>query len=307
MDILIAGFGGALLVGACWFVVHMISLYRRDEAHLKKMMEVTYKNFYKRFQTLSESGTADRFDYSRLQQDVQSPSSNLTDERRDELLRLIEGAVQKIKEKEREVVAPKLAQFQALKGITDEEQLFHELHRISVGDTGVITYNELDSYGDVTDTDWLDDTYEKLLVKRFRRMLIAAREGTTSDYQEVMKLWEELREDGVGRMNREEFVIKHFADEWNQMIVRSKRELDWNDDLFAFDSGDEQVDNAELVRKAREEHDLLSMRVVIKLFEDNDYDFDRIIAESVVEELKTELEVQYFNLGFKSGENERSV
>ena len=138
-------------------------------------------------------------------------------------------------------------------------------------------------------------------------MLIAAREGTTSDYQEVMKLWEELREDGVGRMNREEFVIKHFADEWNQMIVRSKRELDWNGDLFAFDSGDEQVDNAELVRKAREEHDLFSMRVVIKLFEDNDYDFDRIIAESVVEELKTELEVQYFNLGFKSGENERSV
>lgn len=63
----------------------------------------------------------------------------------------------------------------------------------------------------------------------------------------------------------------------------------------------------EIIRKAREENDFTSLRLLILMADEGVDDFTGLLLDVLLTELRTELDAQFLALGFKSGENERSV
>jgi len=250
-----------------------------------------------------------REDYVALQSELKTKQSKLTQADYDTLVSWIESEIETLDEeaRARAVIEPKLAAFAALKNVTDKEELFIELHRIFLTDEqAVITYDELEENAEENDLDWLNTTYDEVLIEHLKKLLIAAREGTVSDYKAVTTLWDELEEYGSNEdEDRVEFVTKHLATEWNEMIVRYKREPDYYEDLFGLDELEEE-DYKMIIKKAREDHDLLSLRLLFML-SDDDSDFTDLLVASLTEELQAELDAQYLTIGFAPDEQERSV
>lgn len=192
-----------------------------------------------------------------------------------------------------------LVAFRELRRTARPEDLFRELHLINTTEGGVITYNDLNEYGEKEEVEWFDRTYETLLQQHLGELLVAAQSGAPADYERVTTLWEQLAyfrtEQGD---DRKEFVTKHLGDEWLEMIVRCKQELYWEDDLFPLDDIDEEG-YATLIRKAREEHDFLSLRLVL-LFGDeyHDLEFTKVFRKTFMQDFRDELDAQRRRLGY---------
>ena len=248
-------------------------------------------------------------EYVSLQRELETKRSKLAEADYDSLISYIESAMTALDEEAdaRALIEPKLAAFAALKNVTDKEKLFTELHPIVVtNEEPVITYDELEENAEEGDLEWLSQTYEEVLIEHLKKLVIAAREGTIADYEMVTTLWDELEEyDSNTCDDRDDLVSQNLATEWNEMIVRFKREPDYYDDLYGLDDLDEDGYKA-IIKKAREDHDLLSLRLLFILAED-DSTFTDLLVASLTEELQVELDAQYLALGFAPDELERSV
>lgn len=313
MDLFIGIVIGVALMGVAFVIARAVKKRKQkpsDEPH--SSTSTSFDDTQKETKKAAYQELRDRYDYistrdehTSLLREIESKQSRLNREDYDRLVRLLNEGIQALDaaEQARSVVEPKLAQFRRLKNVMNREELFNELHRISQGDETVITYDELEEYGEKGDVEWLNKTYDELLIEQFRTLLVTARTGSVADYRKVMKLWEELEDFySTDDDDRQEFVTKHLANEWNEMIVRFKRELDWDDDLFTLDDISDE-DYPALINKARREGDFLSLRVALLLSDDSS--FTDALIENVTEEFERELDSQYAKLGFMPGENLR--
>lgn len=261
-----------------------------------------YLDLRKRFEAATSKS-----EYENVLQDVKNKKSRLSEEDYDRLTDMAQSAIDQVEklERDRQLVEPKLVRFRALKTLTDNEELFNELHRIATGNTGILTYDELELYGTEEDDEWLRATYDKSLKEHFREMLVTARNGTVADYKKVMVLWEDLK-DFVSAKDeeREDFVREYLASEWNEMIVRFTREPDWYNDISGYDELEED-DLKEILRSALVDHDLLNMRIALLLADDSD--FTDVVIAKVMGDITVELETQLQAIGFKPGEIVRTV
>ena len=311
---LLTGMGiGALAVIVIVIVIRLIrsasksgprrpSITPEEQLKLNSQMR-TYEALSVKYDSLST-----RDGYVTLQREVESKRSSLSEEGYEQLTRAIGSAIKRIDDEvaARIIVDPKLAKFAALKNITDPELLFTELHRITITKDGVISEDELFQYGKEDDVVWLTKSYDKLLLEHFRKLLVTARQGTVADYQKVMKLWEELSEYySDSSEDRDDMVESYLAEEWNEMIVRFKREVDWNEDLYGYDDLRAEA-YPEIFRKAREDKDLLSIQVSLMLANE-DPAFVEAVAETRLKDLRDDLDTQLLAIGFKPDEEERSV
>lgn len=208
-------------------------------------------------------------------------------------------------------VAPKLRAFMALRSETDKNVLFDELHKIVLldDDTGIISSEDLEEFGTEDDVNWAATTYDTVLEWRLRELLILARDGDVSDYRKVMDLWQQLDDndyyDETNEEDREYLVRTKLAREWNEMIVRFKRKLDWEDDLFTLDELDSD-DYPDLLQKAKS-GDLFALRVILLLIEDEDEDLSELIIELTNKALQADADAQSEALGFAPGATTRSI
>lgn len=308
MDLFIGIVIGIVLSGIIYIAVRAIKKagtdYRYFSAHEQnEAKKVVYDSLKSNF-TLEMT----RDECVKLKKKIESRKDTLLAENFDWLIAEVAHRLQGILDiaKERLETEPKLYKLRAFKGIANEEELFDELHRINLGTSTIISYNELESHGEKGEIQWFNKTYEELLLAHLRELLVIARCGTVEDYQKVMKLWHELddfsSENGKDKI---EFVTHHLAREWNEMSVRFKRELDWYDDMLGLDELTDD-DYKGIIKDARENHDFLSLRLSLLLTKDDD-SFGAILLGIILAEFKTNLDAQYHAIGFKSGENERNV
>lgn len=229
---------------------------------------------------------------------------------------LIQGAEARLagiadEEAAAEAVKPKLAAFAALRQETDHEMLFAELHKIVLLDSAdaLISTDELEEFGEEVDVDWAASTYDTVLESHLRLLLANALNGTAADFQKVMDLWEELDDNGYydekDEEGREHFVRTRLATEWNAVIVRFKRELDWDDDLFTLEDLDSD-EYPNLLQKAKD-GDLFALRVVLLLLDDEDDDMEELILDQSKAVFQSEADTQSLALGFAPGAKFRSV
>jgi len=261
-----------------------------------------YRDLHRRYATATSKS-----DYVQLLQDIKNKKSRLTERNYTQLSELTQQMINQLEkiERDRALVEPKLVSFRALKTLTNNEELFNELHRIATGDTGILTYDELELYGTEEDVTWARAAYDTSLKEQFRKMLVTARNGTVADYKKVMVLWDELKNFvSTKDEERKDFVREYLASEWNEMIVRFTREPDWYDDISGYDELDED-DLKEILRSALVDHDLLNMRVALLLADDSD--FTDVIIAKVIGDITVELETQLQAIGFKPGETMRMV
>lgn len=256
-------------------------------------------------QKMLEASSHDQF--AIVLRDIENQRSQLNTEDYNRLVRNVNLSIDGLKQTEAEKakIEPKLAAFRQLKSVTDPEALFIELHRIYLSDQdSVISVDELDDHGEKGEYEWFARTYDTLLVEYLRTLLIAARHGTLVDYKKVMQLWEELSDFLSNESEgRQEFVTKHLASEWNEMIVRFKRSIEWEDLMGIDDLGEN--DYKVIINKARQEHDLLSLRMYAFFDEQGDSVLAEALVEIVTEEFRSDLEAQLLATGFIAGEQER--
>lgn len=321
MDLLLAFVAGIALMALVSWIVRKVrrsskdsndksasageSFEQRKQREKEDRETALYDELYDRYHSSST-----RVEYETLERDVRSNQSKLSVERYNRLINLITDMLGRLADEERRQaeMEPKLAKFRALKNSMDTDNVFTELHRINVLDAedSIISYGNLESYGETADVNWMYSTYDRLVLERFRILITIARSGTVTDYRNVRTLFDELEENDYTNENHEdieEILAEHLKDEWNEMIVRFVREPD-SDDLFGYDDLTED-DYKEIVRKAREEGDLLSLSWIILL--DDDGEIADTLVEVLMTEFRTELEKQHLALGFKSGEDARSV
>jgi len=311
---LLTGMGlGALVVIVIFVAIRLIrsasksgprspSITPEEQLKLNSQMR-TYEALGVKYDSMST-----RDGYVTLQREVESKRSSLSEDGYEQLKSVIGSAIKRIDDEvaARIIVDPKLAKFAALKNITDPELLFTELHRITITKDGVISEDELFQYGKEEDVVWLTKSYDKLLLEHFRKLLVTARQGTVADYQKVMELWEKLSEYySDSSEDRDDIVESYLAKEWNEMIVRFKREVDWNEDLYGYDDLRAEA-YPEIFRKAREDKDLLSIQVSLMLANE-DPAFVEAVAETRLKNLRDDLDTQLLAIGFKPDEEERSV
>jgi len=265
--------------------------------------QATYLDLRRRYEAATSKS-----DYVKVLQDINGKKTKLTEQDYTRLVELTQATINRLdkQEKARVLIEPKLVTFRALKTLTNREELFNELHRINTGSTGILTYEELSEFGTEEDLGWMGIAYETLLKEHFRELLVAARNGSVADYDKAMVLWEELEDFySSKREDRRDFVREYLASEWNEMIIRFKREIDWFEDIYGYDEPDEDEMN-EILRKALVDHDLLSMRLSLALAEEYSEFADVIIAK-VTGEITVELETQLQAIGLKPGETMRTV
>ena len=241
--------------------------------------------------------------------DIKSRESDFQEEDYDWLVRDGERRLREIDsiEEERIETEPRLKNYRVFIETAAKVKLFNELHRIKLGTSKIISYTDIECFGAKGELEWFKRTYDELLVPRLRQLIMSARHGSVAHYQRVMVLRKEL--DGFQSSEREDiedFIAKHLAYEWNEMIVRFKRNPDWYDDIFGYEDLTSE-DYTRIITKARGEHDLLNLLVLIKLVEDGNYNFVDALVATVVEELKIQRDAQQLELGFKPGEDERSI
>ena len=291
---------------------------RRDQEveKPKSSEEVLYDQLYN---TYHSSSTKE--EYETLLQDIKSKQHRLYSEGFNELTSMVNDEITRLDEEAaaQAAIDLKVEKFRALKSVMDSEELFTELHRIYViryddeedaATMGaIISYEDLEEYGEQSDLDWLAETYDKLLVERFRTLLEVARVGTVADYKKVQELREELKSNDYTDVEGEDvdvFLTNNLTSEWNEMIVRFKRELDWYEDLMGLDNLDEDAYKV-IIKKAREDKDFMSLRLLIMMIDEDVSELKDLFIETLITELRTELDVQFLSLGFKSGEEERSA
>ncbi|MFY9227908.1 MAG: hypothetical protein WAO28_01080 [Candidatus Microsaccharimonas sp.] len=284
---------------------------REDAERSLATREAEAKNAaYRQMRDKYDAATT-REEYVALQTELEAGRSKLAEADYDSLVSQIESEIEALDEeaRARAEIEPKLAAFAALKNVTDKEELFTKLHPMFATDeTPVITYDELEEHAEEGDLDWLDTAYDEALIEHLKALLIAAREGTVADYKAVTKLWDELEDYSSNTYDdRDDLVSQNLATEWNEMIVRFKREPDYDEDLYGLDDLDEDGYKA-IIKKAREDHDLLSLRLLFIIVNEwQDSDFTDLLVASFTEELQAQLDAQYLALGFTPNEQERSV
>lgn len=247
-----------------------------------------------------------RDEHSDLLSELESAKTKLFESNYTEMKGWIESEIKRLDERElaRQLAAPQLAAFADLRNVTDEQLLFEELHRINFTEGGVIDYEEVDEFGTPEDRLWLAQTYDQLLIPYFRSLLTEARNGGVDDYEKVMKLWQELEKyTGPKGENRVSFVEQHMAREWNEMIVRFNPNPDYSEDFIGLDEI-EPSDFPDIIRKAREEADPLSLWLVFEFSHDQDT-FDIAIVDSVLGDLKVNNDAFRASRGFDPEEDEQ--
>ena len=303
-----------IIIGAVLCIIVGLALYavwrdkRREANELygttpKPKKLGVYDGFVARFSVIST-----RDEYTSLHRDVNAAQSDLGEKNYNRLVELITRKYEELDFREEALAKAKqrLGAFQAIRTITGRDDLFRELHRIYTGNEGVITYEDLEEFAEDSDLEWYNQTYVELLEEHFRTLLVNARNGTIADYQKVMAVDKQLEDLFMPTgEDWEDFATKRFANEWNEMIVRFQIKLTWSNDLLGlYDL--KKADYREIFRKAREEHDFLSLRLSAFFIEEEDSDFLDILVESIAKELQTELSDQYLILGFKPGSEERT-
>jgi len=245
-----------------------------------------------------------RSDYEKVLSEVKSKQSKLLPDDYDRLVPVVKNAIEgfDIEAAKRAAVEPKLAAFRTLQSAPT----FDSLHRIYLEEDGIITIDEIDTYGEEGEAERLHRTYDALLLERLRELILTARAGTVGDYKKVTTLIEEL-----GNYNSHddedvsELIGRYFTQEWNEMIVRFKRNLDVEYDLFGMGELDEEA-YKEIIKKAWEGNDLLSL-ALFNALSDYSGEFTDVFVEMVGGIFQEKLDAQLLAAGFKPGEEERSV
>lgn len=293
---------GLVLAGGIYIVAMAVKKSRPDD----QTPEAKNAAYYVLKDALALAASED--DYKKLLKEFDLQQSKLHKKHHDKLVEEANWCIEEIraKQKERAKTEPKLQQLRALYDTTDNDQLFAELHRINLGVDGIITYDQLDMFGEKGELERFSRTYDELLATHLKQLLVVARDGTIEDYQKVMKLWQELDEFiSAANEDRNEFATRHVAYEWNEMIVRFKRNPDLNNDLLGVDDLSRD-DYRTILRKAREADDLLSLRLSVLLAEE-DYNVGEVLAEMILEEFTDKLDKHYVTLGFALEEDERTT
>jgi len=302
MDLLIGVVIGVVLAGVIYIVAMAVKKSRPDD----QTPEAKDAAYYALKDKMALATSED--DYMALLAEFTFQQGKLHEKHYKKLFTEATRRIQEISANQKEYaeIEPKLQQLRALYDTTDKDQLFTELHRVNLGVDGIVTYDQLNTYGERGEVEQFSRTYDELLAVHLRRLLIVARDGTVEDYRRVMTLWEELDEfSGAGGEDRDEFVTEHVANEWNEMIVRFKRNPDLYNDIFGLDRLGRDGYKV-ILQKARQTGDLLSLRLSVLLAE-VDYIVSEVLSEIVLEEFTKSLDDHYVTLGFKLEEDERTT
>lgn len=283
MDLLLIGIViGVALTGVSYFVIRaMLKSRRISEQNAETKQEMYHELSEKLGQAVSKKEFLD------LKEEIESQAKQLDIEAYNNLMTTVEYMIQEIlqKEEERAETLSKLKVFRELKLYMDADSLFTELHRIYLGVDGIITYNLLDEYGEKSDIDWFEKTYDTLVVMRMRELLSSACTGAFADYQKVLLLWNELEDfQSSGGKDRAEFIAKHLPNQWNEVVVRFVPESRWYDHVLGLDELNDE-DYREIIAKAYNEGDSLSTSLVL-WFAKDDEDFQKILLETFLQKLR---------------------
>lgn len=324
MDLLLGIVIGAVMMAICFFAIRSIKrshsnqkasaassqhdnrspMFESAEDRRQREKEARQDSAYRELlNKYAEAST--RGEYETVKRTVNSNRSQISEEQFDWLIEMVDTALEELERNERIAaeMAPKLAQFRALKSSTDSDYVFAELHKIYVleqEEDVIIQYSELEAHGDEDDMDWMTSTYDKLVIERLQMLIATAITGTPEDYEKVRALHGELLDHHYVSKDHED--INELMDDetkkaWNEMVVRFLREPHPYDDLYDYDYI-EHSEYDELIKKARE-GDLLSLHLVVLMMEDSDIS-DRLV-EIMTEEFNEQIEQQKLALGFLPG------
>jgi len=302
MDLLIGVVIGVVLAGVIYIVAMAVKKSRPDD----QTPEAKDAAYYLLKDKMALATSED--DYMALLAEFTFQQGKLHEKHYKKLFTEATRRIQEISANQKEYaeIEPKLQKLRALYDTTDKDQLFAELHRVNLGVDGIVTYDQLNTYGERGEVERFSRTYDELLAAHLKQLIVVARDGTVEDYQKVMKLWEELGEFvSADNEDRDEFATRHVAYEWNEMIVRFKRNPDLQNDIFGMDNLSRD-DHKTILQKARQTGDLLSLRLSVLLAEDDDI-ISEVLLEIVLEEFTKSLDDHYVTLGFKLEEDERTT